>query len=437
MKPLFLLIFWYIFLGNVTAFATLSERSPEQWAVGIGMRSARSPFVSDKKPSADVIPYLQYKEGLFELNGLEARLTVYRPNHSRWKLNLLGKYRFTDIPQNYENNFKGGAFDFGLEGAFHSENSILVQAQLLSDRKWKKYFVLRMSSLFPMNNLLIEPYSWVQIKSSQFNDKYFNIGNKDSTNDFGLGLGYTLGVGMKLKYQLLSNLHLYSDFNLSVLDEKTKGNQFTEHSVIHSNYVGLFISQKSGHKKNYLKSKRYLKTTYALATPSDLQDIFLGKIKSDRYQHRLFSIAYGIPISDRLFGLEIPLYFTPKVVQHFSSEVQSSFNEYVLAIKAYLPFQKPFKWRLGFGEGLSYVERITFVEGSELAKKGFAGNRLLNYLDFSMDVHLGSAFGLKALNSFWLGLSIHHRSGIFKSSSLFGRISGGSNYNGLSLYYDF
>ncbi|MCE2569862.1 hypothetical protein [Motilimonas eburnea] len=120
-----------------------------------------------------------------------------------------------------------------------------------------------------------------------------------------------------------------------------------------------------------------------------------------------------------------------------SSDVQNPFAEYVVAIKAYYTFQWPVRWRLGAAEGLSYSEKISYIEQSEMDRKGYKPSKLLNFLDFSVDVNLGDTFKSKSLDKVWLGYSLHHRSGIFSTSSAFGRIKGGSNYNTLYLQWHF
>ena len=79
---------------------------------------------------------------------------------------------------------------------------------------------------------------------------------------------------------------------------------------------------------------------------------------------------------------------------------------------------------------------MTYIEATEMKEKGYEPSELLNYLDFSLDVNLGDIFGEK-LDQWWLGYSIHHRSAIFESSSRFGRIKGGSNYNSAYLQWHF
>ncbi|MEF1278236.1 MipA/OmpV family protein, partial [Vibrio fortis] len=55
----------------------------------------------------------------------------------------------------------------------------------------------------------------------------------------------------------------------------------------------------------------------------------------------------------------------------------------------------------------------------------------------SADVNLGDLLNKNSLSNLWLGYSLHHRSGIFTSTSAFGRIKGGSDYNSLYLQWHF
>ena len=57
--------------------------------------------------------------------------------------------------------------------------------------------------------------------------------------------------------------------------------------------------------------------------------------------------------------------------------------------------------------------------------------------DVSIDLNVGDLFRADSVRNLWFGYSLHHRSSIFETSSAFGRIRGGSNYNTLSLQYHF
>ena len=61
----------------------------------------------------------------------------------------------------------------------------------------------------------------------------------------------------------------------------------------------------------------------------------------------------------------------------------------------------------------------------------------MNYIDITLDFNPGDSFAVTAMNDLYFGVGIHHRSSIFESSSAFGRIKGGGNYNSFYLQYDF
>ena len=92
---------------------------------------------------------------------------------------------------------------------------------------------------------------------------------------------------------------------------------------------------------------------------------------------------------------------------------------------------------VGRPEGLSYIETVSNIEQREMDRKGYRSSELMNYLDLTADFSLGEAFGVKSMNDLFFGIGIHHRSSIFETSSAFGRIKGGSNYNSIYLQQHF
>ncbi|MEX0638551.1 MAG: MipA/OmpV family protein, partial [Burkholderiales bacterium] len=77
---------------------------------------------------------------------------------------------------------------------------------------------------------------------------------------------------------------------------------------------------------------------------------------------------------------------------------------------------------------LSYAERIPTIEARDQARRRKNTNKLIAYLDPSIDVSLGDLIGSRALKNAFVGLGVSHRSGIFGFSRLLGNVDGGSNY---------
>lgn len=209
-------------------------------------------------------------------------------------------------------------------------------------------------------------------------------------------------------------------------------------SSMHSEiFAGIaFFDDKTKSTPQHLKAKQFARVSHGTASPSSLGEIIKFQEKSDPFQNKMVSIFYGIPISDTLFGANIALYFTPGYIHHTKSDVQPSvFSEYVIAIKGFYTIKLPIKLRIGFAEGLSFASKVTYIEQNEMDKNNYRSSKLLNYLDASVDIELGDLFNAPSLNGLWLGYGIHHRSGIFETSSAFGRIKGGSNYKSFFLQY--
>ncbi len=236
--------------------------------------------------------------------------------------------------------------------------------------------------------------------------------------------------------------------------------------------MGLSLKNaKTKARASSLKAKPYIRVAHGWGTPSNMGDILAFDWQDDVQNNQITSIFYGHPISDSLFGYDfIDLYITTGYVYHHSADTFKQTlapgtgintpelaqvpentcdgvkpcdltysglptNEYILGIKAFFNVNWPIHWRFGLAEGLSYIETVSDLEQREMDKKGFRSSQLMNYIDVTVDFSLGDTFGVKAMNDVFLGVGIHHRSSIFETSSAFGRIKGGSNFNTVYLQY--
>ncbi len=82
----------------------------------------------------------------------------------------------------------------------------------------------------------------------------------------------------------------------------------------------------------------------------------------------------------------------------------------------------------GFGAGVSYAQKVPFVEQRDQALRNRNSSKLLNYLDPSIDVSVGDLIGARRLKETYFGFGVSYRSGIFGTSQLLGNTNGGSNY---------
>lgn len=418
-------------VANVSSQNEISGYSvaEPEWGIAIGSRIAAIPFTDAEDDTvSDFVPKMYYEGEYLFLRGETGGLRFWEENS--YNLSVLGRYRYFDIPEFYQKEYHGTNIDLGFQFEYFLAESMPLQLALLSDSDGRTYGDLNLLYHMDLNDYDIELSARYRFKSTEFNNIYYGLGVEDIGNDS------DLKIGGKLRYHVYSNLFLLGEANLTMLGNETYHSNVIDERFQAEYYVGFgFFKNKREPGKLSLPDNHYLRWAYGWATPSNIGEILTGGTESDEYNNRMTSLFYGIPLAESLFSLPIELYLTPGFGYHFDSEVQDPITEYVVAIKAYYTVTWPVRWRLGFAEGLSYVSEVTYIEANDDPDR--SNSQILNYLDFSLDVNLGDITTLKALDKVWLGYSIHHRSAIFESSSMFGRSKGGSNYNSIYLQWHF
>lgn len=414
----------------------------EDWGLGIGVRNAHIPFAVEDDKVSDVLPLIKYRNDYFFINGMEAGAHLWK--NDEHQINAYTRFRFVDIPQELQNETQSQAFDFGLQYRFIHE-ALESDIAFMSDSSKRSYGYARTQYHWESGKWYLNPYAEFHWKSADFNQHYYGLDQYES------GGGIEFNAGVKARYQVYSNLYLLGQFGVSRLDDETANLPSIDTQYQYESFLGFgfypdFSNSQAKSKATKVnstaaKSKgsddEFIRLAHGWATPSNLNAILSWETQTDPYNNQLTSVFYGTRLTDSLFNFPIELYFTPGLVWHHDSEVQNNLAEGVIAIKAFYTFELGPRWRLGVAEGLSYVSSVTHIEGSELEEKGYKPSKLLNYLDFSLDVNMGDLFNNNSLDKMWLGYSIHHRSGIFEQSSAFGRIGGGSNYQTLYLQWHF
>jgi outer membrane protein len=400
---------------------------PDLWGVAIGIRAADIPFVAKKDRVFDTIPLLYYEKNCLFIHGMEVGYILHEDD--RWRFSTLGRYRFFDIPQEYQNQVRGNAFDLGGQARFKISDYLNTDFELLAYDEGRVHANAVFNFEYFTENLQLWPSVKLRWKSKRFNNAYYGLSVREP------GSAFDLYGGLDARYHVYKNLYLFGRAAFTILDNKTYDLGIISSRMQSEFYLGLGFFKQHKEENKRLSSRPFIRVAHGWGTTSNLGDILTGNTEKDPYNNQMTSIVYGVPVSDDLFGFPLPIYLTPGFIRHHSSEVQDSIPEFVLGLKAFYTFKWPITWRLGATEGLSYVTEIPYLEQSEMDRKDYRPSKLLNYLDFSLDIELGDLFKSKKLEGLWLGVSIHHRSGIFESASAFGRIAGGSNINCIHLQY--
>lgn len=320
----------------------------------------------------------------------------------------MGRMRFFDIPKEYQNAIQGDTVDFGVKWHKEYRPGTYFDVELFSDLDGRAYGNIGNTWEFEYGDFEFKPSITAKIKSADFNSNYYAL--EELTGE-SIKAGVEFNVNVVARYHVASNFYLLGSLGYTHLDKAAYDSQAISKRWNAEAFIGFgLFNDKTKAPKKPLDSKRYLRVSHGWATPSNIGDIFRGDSVKDEFNNQFTSLFYGIPLTDDLFGVPFSIYFTPGFVWHHSSEVQTTKQEYVMAIKAYYTFTWPTKWRVGAAEGLSYVSDVTYIERKEMIEKGYRPSKLMNYLDFSLDVDLGDLFNARAMDRWWLGCSLHHRS---------------------------
>lgn len=400
------------------------------WGIGVTVRNATIALKTDDKTVSSFVPMMFYDGDRFFLDGIEGGVKLY--TGKQFRVDLLGRLRFFDIPSEFQNEIQEDSVDMGIRLKYFITEQLEANLEVLTDTGGRVHGNTGVRYLIDSGALDIWPFLNIRMTGSDFNSHYYGLDRYD------IDPGVEFSLGINGRYHLWKNLYAIGRFQTTWLGKAAKESIYMDRDDSQEIYLGIaFFNDEKNERKSQLSITPYLRLAHGWATPSNLNSIITGKTETDEYNNQLTSVFYGHPLTDELFDIPLAIYLTPGFIHHWSSEVQSSIPEFVVAIKAYYTFTWPIKWRFGVAEGISYVADIPYVENSEMERKGYEPSNLMNYLDFSIDIDLGDLLKSDSLKNWYLGYSIHHRSSIFESASQFGRISGGSNFNTLYLQYHF
>ncbi|AGF79397.1 outer membrane protein V [Desulfocapsa sulfexigens DSM 10523] len=410
---------------------SIFEHKEEKWGIGFAARMASIPFKGDDSSKNDFIPLLYFEGEYLFLDGLEGGIKLL--TRDNWQLRLLARWRFFDVPDDtYDAQIDTDVLDWGLQIHYQADQTpLFFKVDLMTDERQRLSSNWLVGFEINGGNIIMSPYMGLRFKDSRFNDYYYGLTMDD------VGSGMDVIAGIEAKYHLFDNVFLLGSIEATRLDSNARNSFYVEDEFQENIFLGISYQNAPPLPSTTIKAKPYIRVAHGWATPSDLSDIISFNRERDHDNNQLTSIFYGHPLADDFLGVPLESYLTPGIAWHWNSGVQQSSQEFVLAIKHYYTFDWPFTWRFGMGEGLSYAGEISYIEQEEMDRKKIEANKWLFYLDFSLDFDLGKTLHVQALEDVWLGYSVHHRSGIFGNSSIFGNIKGGSNYNIVYLQYHF
>ncbi|WP_344796599.1 MipA/OmpV family protein [Litoribacillus peritrichatus] len=435
-------------------FRILSLDLPENvWALGFA-QTLRTSVYEGESTDQDLLPVFAYKGKHGYILGPEAGLHLYKD--SDWRVDLFAAYRFSGFDKDENSALEGMSADDSLDGGIKffwqrgDFEAIASWRMDVSERHEGDEAQFEFGYLFTSESWKLRPWIGAKWQNSDLVNYYFGVSEKEATPDREetvLSDHWQAGLGIDTSYRVDNN----SVFSFS-LSEMRLDTDIAHSSIVEEQYMFKailsyqyqFVEGSGGSSvdfsNDFFEGDWFYRVAGGLATEESFNKIIRGRINFEERNTGITSVFVGKKLTDEFFSLPIEIYLKGGLVRHFEQGTQPDFWEYVTAFKGYysgFPWSDRIETRLGFAEGVSYVERIPIIELENVESKNPSASHLLNYLDFSIDVNLGDVFSKPSWKSCYGGFSIHHRSGIFASADAFGNVDGGSNYNTLYIECQF
>jgi outer membrane protein len=407
-----------------------SGYSERGWGLGAVVRIASIPYstVADRHVGS-FIPLIFYDGDYLYFDGVEGGIRFNLDDYSQ--LALFGRLQFFDIAKKYQNLIQGDNIFWGLQYKIKISEYQFIDTEFLTGNDGNYSFIGRYGWIFATAGWQFKPFIEGQFKKAEHTQRYAGLIPERIPG------GFTLAAGFTTRLHLTSNFYLLGRSEVRRLDQNMLNTKYIRDRWKAEIYFGIAFSNniRKPLKKN-LANNRYVRISHGWGTFSDVSEILRFKILPDPFHHQLTSVFFGEPLDDTLFGLPIHIYLNAGIANHWNSRIQNNLLELIFNIKFYYTVPLPVRLRFGVAEGISYITEVTNIEKQKMAEEQYNPSKLLNYLDFSLDLNLGDIFG-EIFMPLWIGWSLHHRSGIFETAQHFGRIEGGSNYNTFYLQYHF
>ena len=409
---------------------------------GVALSMTRSPYV-DGGVRNDLIPLYLYENEHFYLHAYRVGLKFDRGESDGFDLFLT--HRFEGYPSDripsslsgmaergpgmdggigYERRYRWGTvFGEALRDVSHTSGG--NELRLGFNYDWQRA------------RLRLRPYFTVSLRSARLNNYYYGVRPDEATPTrpaYQAGAGFNNELGLYGSYRLTERWRALAGVSATHWSSEVRDSPIVNNRMEITAMAGAVYDFSPQHETAIPSGEPLIvKLTYGKSTGCNLLPVMELRCASTDTPDRtgVAGIEIGRPFVQRLNGWPVDIDGYLGLLRHDERGLQPDSWELNAYVKAYwygFPWSDRVRTRVGLGTGLSYAQRIPYVEARDQAQRGRNTSRLLNYLDPSIDVSLGDLLGVRSMRETYFGFGVTHRSGIFGSSQLYGNVDGGSNY---------
>ncbi len=295
---------------------------------------------------------------------------------------------------------------------------------------------LRLVKSVQRGELRLWPQAMLAWRDDKLNDYYYGVRAAEANAArpaYVAGSGLNLELAVYASYPLSKNWQLLGGISATQWAGSVRSSPIVENRLQTAATLGLLYDHSPQAEAWSASRPLWVKVYTGKASECDVLQVVLLRCTSTNTPEgtRVASVEVGRTLIERLYGWNVDIAGYVGLLRHDENGFQPDHwqvNAYFKSFWYGFPWRDRVKTRLGIGSGLSYAERIPTIEARDQARRGENTNKLITYLDPTIDFSLGDLVGSRALKNTFVGLGVSHRSGIFGLSRLLGNVDGGSNY---------
>ncbi|MDP1612419.1 MAG: MipA/OmpV family protein [Sulfuritalea sp.] len=409
--------------------------------IGLAMRFENSPY-RDGGTRHDFVPIYVYESKRVFLEAYRVGLKLVETPESRF--DVFAAYRFEGFPYDLR--------PASLAGMASRETGVDLGLGYRQIKPWGTLFGEVLSDAgsgsggselrfgyrydWKIGKLQLQPQLTLAARDAKLNNYYYGVRPAEATAfrpAYEPGGGVNAELALSAAYRLSERWRLIGGVSATRWASTVRASPIVENRTQLAGHLGLAYDFSPQHDAWPDGRPLIVKVLYGKATDCDVAQVMLLKCTSTTTidQTRVAGIELGRPFVERLNGWPLDFVGYVGLLRHNERGLQEDSWQANAYMKAYyygFPWSDRVRTRLGMGVGISYAERVPYVEMRDQLARGRNSSRLLNYLDPSIDISLGDLIGVKSMGETYIGLGVTHRSGIFGTSRLLGNVNGGSNY---------
>lgn len=415
-----------------------SDGSP---GLGVAIRSEQSMY-RDGGRRYDLVPLYMYEGDMFYLHAFRVGLKFDDKPGQRFDVFL--SHRFEGFPYD--------RIPVSLSGMAERAPGLDIGASFQRSGPWGNAYAeylhdvsgsshggeLRLGYGYDWRSgrLSLRPSVMLAARNAKLNDYYYGVRQAEAVAGrpaYDPGAGVNASLGVYASYDLGKRWRLLAGFTATHWSSGVRHSPIVDGQAKYSTFLGMAYDFAPDQKPWQEKTPFIVKLMHGKATDCNLATTMRLACTSTNTVDgtKIDSVEIGRPFIEAVNGWPLDFVGYLGVLHHNERGLQPDFWQFNAYMKAFyygFPWKDKVRTRIGFGTGISWAQKVPFVEVRDQANRGRNSSKLLNYLDPSIDVSVGDIIGVKSLRETYAGFGVTHRSGIFGRSELLGNVDGGSNY---------